>query len=640
MEKGQSLGEIPPGQHTLANIADRLKFWSQKTATVIVARNQDIPLEMTCPAVMTSEFLEVDITLSLTVQIDDVALFFTNLMGARSTMSVSDLKQIISPLLQQALSEAVGRLSIKDLVADQKRADIESLVAQALRTSLNRYGLRFGAVQTLAIAHPEYDAQQRRIGELWLQRQELSFDQEAAKLAADKLFTQIEQQEKTNDLQILKAQTDADHMEAELVVRRRRIGLRKQLREAALAGEFDRITNEEELQQFLQQRDQARLIRDDELASLQSALRDKATDRTAAREHLLRKLDLEQQADLESVRIDLDHQARVKRLQHELQLADLNQSEESKAWKRRIEKEIQESAHRRTEGLKTLQHDVTVARESASSRRFEELEDVMHRQRAARIEAELEYETASSRQRIALLEHETRITQENALLELEQRKTQRTAEIDRKAGVDQIERLRLLNEVNLVSQRAQHDMQLEAERQRTQLEVMKLETEGKIAVAKSGAIRGASEFEIMAAAPDVAAHVADVLKAKAIADASIATSNAQVAGNQAATARERELQNQLTASEKASADKAIAAFREAMQAQQNAFQQFGSTLGDVTKNLGSAAPQMATPAASAAPTDGTPSNHSHNPRRVILCADCRSENDETDRHCRRCGKTL
>ncbi|MEZ6087062.1 MAG: SPFH domain-containing protein [Pirellulaceae bacterium] len=102
---------------------------------------------------MTSEFLEVDITLSLTVQIDDVALFFTNLMGARSTMSVSDLKQIISPLLQQALSEAVGRLSTKDLVTGQRREDVESLVAKALRTSLNRYGLRFAAVQTLTIAH-------------------------------------------------------------------------------------------------------------------------------------------------------------------------------------------------------------------------------------------------------------------------------------------------------------------------------------------------------------------------------------------------------------------------------------------------------------------------------------------------------
>ena len=82
IEKGQSLGELPPGQHTLSNIVDRMKFWTQKTATVIVARQQDVRLELVCPELLTSEFLEVEVTLSVTVRLEDVALVTTN--GARN----------------------------------------------------------------------------------------------------------------------------------------------------------------------------------------------------------------------------------------------------------------------------------------------------------------------------------------------------------------------------------------------------------------------------------------------------------------------------------------------------------------------------------------------------------------------------
>ena len=81
--------------------------------------------------------------------------------------------------------------------------------------------------------------------------------------------------------------------------------------------------------------------------------------------------------------------------------------------------------------------------------------------------------------------------------------------------------------------------------------------------------------------------------------------------------------------------------REALQAQQASFQQFGGMVEGITRNL---APQpgstvvvsggTATTVPPAGST-GTPANH-----RVLVCQSCRTENSDTDRHCRQCGKSL
>lgn len=646
LEDGESLGELPSGQHTLANVVDRMKFWTKKTATVIVARQQDVRLELTCPGLPTSELLEVEITLALTVQVDDVAMFFSNLMGAKSSIAINDIRHIVEPLLCQSLGEAVGRLSINELVAEHKRADIETGVAQALRTSLMRYGLKFGTVQTLTIAHPEYDAQRRRTGQLWLQRQELDFDTQSARLEADKLFAQIERQEKADDLDILQQQVTADHMEADLAVRMRRIEIRKQLRAAALAGRFDRLNNEEELQKFLEQRDRERLIRQDEIDSLTVALREQATDRDAARKHLLSRLDLEQSAELESVRIDLDHQQRLKTCEYEIALTEQTQSAENRQWKAALQKEAEGAEHRRAQAQAELQAELARKRDTATVRRAEEQEESAHSLRNVRIENEVKVESAIALQRIAAIEVETQTAREQAELELKRRKTELIDEGNRKAGEDQIKRLQLVTEINLATQRAQHQMVLEAEQKRAEIEVMKSDAAARASVTKMTGLRGASAFEVMAAAPDVAGQIANVMNTQASANASIATSNAQTAADRDAAERERELQSQLVSAKDEGMQAAIAAYRESLQSQQAAsqaaMQQFGTTIENVTKNIAPTNPHVfftggSTVGPVAPPSSVGSAGTSH---RVVLCPHCRSENEETDHHCCRCGKGL
>jgi len=652
IEQGQSLGELPPGQHTLSNIVDKMKFWTQKTATVIIARQQDVRLEMACPGLMTSEFLEVDVTLSVTVRLEDVALFFTNLMGSKSSISVEDIRRIVTPFLKQSLWEAVGRMSIKDLVSDQKRFDVESLAPQSLQTALTRYGLRLGSVETLSICHPEYDAQLRRTGQLWLKRQELDFDKAAAQLAADQLFAKIEQQEKTNDLEVLEAQVTNDRMEANQVVRLRRIGIRKEVRAAILANRFDEINGEEELGRFIEQRDKERLIRQDEIDALKSALRDKSADRVSQRNHLLRKLDLEQNAELDALRIDLNFAQRMKARQHEITLAELNESDDSRKWKSSLQREADEAEQQRTEAQKELESSLALSRSASTDRRTEEAEDAQHELRVSRVRRENTYEGATLTHRIGLLQVETAKAQDLAQFEMERRRKELEAETNRKESEDQDNWFKSVQEQNLATNRAQHEMRLQADRQQAELETMKMEiaskteaakmdAESRAITAKIAALRGASGFEVMAIAPDIAAHAADVLKTQANATATIASANSTAAASQAASAREQELLAKLSDAQRDSLDRATAAYREAMQLQQSSFSQFGSTMENVTKNLAPVAPQVIIPGMP--PFGGTSTSPTATPNpgaKTILCPKCRSENTETDRHCRRCGEAL
>lgn len=652
IEKGQSLGELPPGQHTLSNIVDRMKFWTQKTATVIVARQQDVRLELVCPGLLTSEFLEVEVALSITVRLEDVALFFANVMASKSAVSIDDIRQIVSPFLKQSLWEAVGRLSIKDLVGDQKRFDVESLTLQSLQTALTRYGLRLGTVETFSISHPEYDDQLRRTGQLWLQRQQLGFDQEAARLAADRLVAQIEQQEKSNDLAVLQKQVDTDLLEAEQVVRLRRIGVRREIRAAILANRFDQINNEEEMVKFVEQRDKERLIRAEELESLKAALRDKSADRDSTRAHLLRKLALEQAVDLESLRIDLNHQQRMKTRRFELELVSLNDSETSRQRAAAIQQETEDAERRRQTAHAELDNNLALARKSSSHQRTEELEQVFHEQKVARVRGEMTLETAMLTQKVALIELETSKARDLASYEMELRRKELEHEINTRENLSQMDRLRMVQELNLANMKAQQDMLLQANRQQHEFEERKAAIQSKsdldqiqarsfAETARINAIKGASGFDVMAIAPDVAAHAADVLKTQATATATVAAANAQSVASQLTSEREKALFAQLTDSQRETLERATAAYQAAMQAQQGMFNQFGSTMEAVTKNLAPVAPQVIIPGVTpGAVAGGTSATTGSVGSRVVLCPKCRSENAETSRHCIRCGQEI
>jgi len=641
LERGQSVGEVPPGQYTLQGLSDKLKFWTKKSITAILTRLGEVPLELECSGLPTSELIEVEVAVRLCVQIDDVALFQKNLLASRSALTLADLRNIVLPIVRQALWETISRLSIKDLTGDQARGDLEMCVAQGLGTALIRNGLRFTQVQTLSVSHPEYDAHRRRTGQLWLQRLDLDHDKAAAGLVADRLFAEIQQQEKTDELEVLAQQVAADRMEGDLALRIRRVGIRKKLREAVLAGKFDELNSADELVKFQQQLNQDQSIRQDEFDTLVAVLKEKSADRVATRARLLEKLRIEQQAELEGLRIDLDYAQQVKTRRHEMALAELDDSAASRQWQANLQRESAAAENRHAAALKQLAHDRQIALTERTDRRENEVQDALHGQRMDRVQGEIQIAQAERGQRVELIQVETLKSHEFAKLEIASRKSELERNINRDAGLDQLARLAQVQQMNLSFEREMREMKRTDQKQDAELEVLKEDKVSQRELARIQALRGMSAIELLATSPQ-AALLADVLKHKSTNQAAVAMAQSQATAAQANDSRLEELRSKLTQSERDGAERAIAALKEAMQSQQATFGQFGSMIESVTKNL---APQpgstvvvsggTAVPVhpAGAAPADATG-------RKVLVCSSCRTENPESNRFCHQCGKGL
>lgn len=639
LERGQSVGEVPPGQYTLQALSERLKFWTKKAMTAILARQGEVPLELACSGLATSELLEVEVAVRLCLQIDDVALFQRNLLASRPKLTLEDLKEIIQPIIRQALWETIGRLSIKDLTGEQARGDLELCISQSLGTALFRNGLKFTQVQALSVSHPEYDAHRERTGQLWLQRLGLDHERSEAQLAADRLLQEIQQQEKTDELEVLAQQVAADRMEGDLAAKIRRIGIRKQIRAAILAGEFDGIQSEEERLRFLQQRDTERLIREDEYQTLVETLNNQTEDREATRQQLLRRLQLEQNSEQETLRVELDYAQQMRTRRHEIALTELNDSEETRQWRLEIEREASLAETRRVEALKQIEHDRKLASAIKTDRREEEWLETIHAQRLDRAQGEIQLAQAERAQRAGLIEIEMRKSRELSELDLQSRKAELEREINNNASNDQLTKLMKIQEMNLAMAKAQHELKLMEQRQQVELESMREDKQSESQLKRIQAMRGMSEIELVAHSPN-AAIVAETLKHQSSQHATVEVAKAQAAALQATNSKHEEMYQKLNDAERQNADRVIAAMREAMMGQQTSFQQFGSIIEGVTRNL-APQPNSTVVVSGGAAVPVAPAGATHPaPHRALVCSSCRSENADTARFCHQCGKPL
>lgn len=651
LERGQSIGEVTPGQYTLQNLTDRLSFWTKKSIVAILTREGEVPLDLSCSGLATREILEVDVDVRLSIQLDDVALFQKNLLASRDSLTLDDLKRIVLPLVQQSLRETISGMSIKDLTGQQARTDLEMCVSQALGIALIRNGLKFTQVQTLSVSHPEYDKQQKRTGTLFLQRLGYEHDQAAADLAVDELLAQIKRQEKTNDLEVLAQQVAADRMEGDLAVRLRRIGIYKQMREAARAGQFDRIHSEAEVEKFMLQADKERLLRADELATFKSTLADQSNDRAAVRAQLLKKLDLEQQAELQAVRVDLEFTHKLRTRQHEIALAELNDSEESRQWKKNLQREIEGAEHRRNEELKQTESDRKRAKEFADDGREDEWQEVLHDQRIDRVKGEIEVSRAERGQRITLISVETHKAEEFSKLEIDHRKAQLEDEIKRLAIGRQSEKIDLLDKLkamNEAANRAQHELVLAAKQKEAELEALKADRISKAQIDFIVAIKDLNDSALIIAAPDAerAAILAGVVNTKAVQATQAEIAKAQLA--EANNAKIAESLAQMTDYERQRNSQQTELLTRLLQQKDESHSanvgQIASLVESITKSLAHQAPppppaptvivggQQVSPAPQSSPAEA--------PRRTVVCSRCRAENRETDRFCCQCGNPM
>ena len=345
---------------------------------------------------------------------------------------------------------------------------------------------------------------------------------------------------------------------------------------------FNKIQNRDDFEKMVAEIDQNRLLRREERESLIAAYEERKEDRTQLREHLLETLQIEREQELEELRTELDHAARVRSLQREAELSRLSQTQESEDWRLEVEREQQATAHRHQQKLERVRAAWERARESRRQKRDDKWDGILHQQKMAEVQEEMIFAKAERTRKIALMESELNSRLKTEKLELQKRRTEAELELQQQKSSNQMDRLQRVQEMNAQFAERQQRMQVE-------LETLKADSASQRELDRIAAMSDLStEAMVATAGVENAALLADLKKHEATQDAV----KAQAEADPAAELNEERLRmyEKMNETERAKADAIADAYKTAMQSQQ----------GNVQQMIGGLA-QAATPTAPAPP---------------------------------------
>jgi|GEM_PF-1051747 hypothetical protein len=445
VDEGCLVGEVSPGSYVLETFLERLQFWRERQVTVVLARQEDVALQLALK-VPTAEFLTVDAKVRLTVQIEDIAAFLENLLGAQERLLIKHVEnsthrsvsELVSPLVRQALWGAIRSVSIKDLMTPGVQQQMSDTVTDAVCSSLKRYGLRFVEVQMVHIEHEDHDALAERSGDRW-----------------------IEDEEKR--LQILRLETESELARDEVDKRLQRNSVRRELMSALNAGKMDGVNSEEEMRQFVLDIDRQKLLRREERDQLVFDYETNKQDRGIARQHGLKLLQLEQRLELENARVDLDHAVAARAIEHEIELSQLTHSKRNQDWQQKLQLERDRLQSARDERRKARDFKWDELRRDGVNRREEQTEQALQTQRLDAIADEIRISRRERKNRVAMLEIELKAHLEEQNLELTKRRKEWELEHANQKSDSQIDRMRRVQDMNLDfdHRRKQNELDLE-----------------------------------------------------------------------------------------------------------------------------------------------------------------------------------
>jgi hypothetical protein len=533
IEDGGVVGELYAGQYTFESFCERLRFWRNKQATVFLTRSEDVPVESRLINLPCLEGVCFDLDFRWTIQMGEVLPFMENLMGASEEVSVQKLEQLLAPSLHQAVRDTIGQLSYDSIVAGGYVSALCDGVRSRIDVKLSRYGLTFVDVQS-ASAKPQDGGISARQGELWL---------------------------KTRENQLLRTAStiDNEQVQATAADMLKKVELRVALRASVTEDRLNRVKNKEEFEKGIADIDRDRLLRIEEREALVAAYEERKEDREQLRAHLLATIDLQREQELAELRLAIDHAARMKSLNQEIEQSRLSRTLDSEKWRAELEREREQLNERLAQQHRDVKSRWERIREARQQRRDESWEALLHAQRAESIKTEVELARADRQRQLALVQAELNNRLANEKLEIQKRQELWEIEAREKKSVSQLDRLQRIQEMNAQFAERQQRMQLE-------IENLKADSASKRELERVQAMSGLGTDVLIATAGEAnAALLADLKKHQASQEAVIAQANA--VPTEELNAERLKMYELMNATERAKAEAIAEAYRMAMQSQ-------------------------------------------------------------------------
>ena len=445
-ENGRNIGEVPPGNYTLESFSDKLKFWTRKDTVLYLF--QSTPISATYPPqkfltkdnhgdggqldvgesayasqkFLTKDNLLVSSAVEVQFRISDMGLFVKNMLGGKMDYTNEELVNDTSSIMLDSLQESFSQFTIAELNGPEARKYLDASVELAIQSSMGRYGIAFERLSILSMVHEGYDELQEKKRELWLIREDQPVTLEENELKNAARLNEVRQQEKWNELDLLAEQVGLDREEGELAVTRRRAGIHMEERDLIQSDQFDEITTENEMKQFLFENDKNGLLREQERRELIETFAAEHSDKAKRREKMLEKLDMQLQNDLNDYRLEYEHGLKLLTLQRESEIAQRTESEENRKWLVELERE--------------------------RAQRKENIARLADEQLMVRAAGEVEFERLQSEKRNQAISSEIRAAEAASLLDQQNQRELWEIELRSKKSESQLDRLAAVQKLN------------------------------------------------------------------------------------------------------------------------------------------------------------------------------------------------
>ena len=539
IDDGILVGEVPPGEYTLESFVERLQFWRKRQATIFLTRCEDVPVDSDVHNVPCLDGVCFDVSYRWTVQITDILSFMDNLMGAKESVSIEELEELLSPIIGQAAYSAIGQSSCDEV----QSADFVTRLSDGIRSRVDvkfqRYGLDFVDLQTASCSCDDGGVAERK-GETWLASREIQLQRAAAQVENDQLSARLD------DI-------------------RSKTSLRKELRTAVSGDRLNKIQSDEDFKKFIAEIDKDQLLRQEERESLVAAYEERKDDRGQLREHLLATMDIHREQELEELRTEMDYAVRMKSLEKEIELSRLSQTKDAEGWRHDLEREKEEATHRRQQKHDRVKTRWDRIREAHRQKRDDSWEAIVHEQKMEDVRSDVDLARAERDRKLALIQSELNVRLGKEKLEVQKRQQEWELEFQEKSSTSQMDRLQRVQEMNAQFVERQQKMQVD-------MDNLKADSASNRELNRIQAMSNLSTEALVATAgAENAALLADLKKHESTQDAA----KTQAAANPSAELNEERLRmyEKMNEAEKSKADAIAEAYKTAMQSQQGNVQQ-------------------------------------------------------------------
>jgi hypothetical protein len=193
--QGDAATEVPQGEYEIEGFFARLNHLLRDGhAEILVTRSTALPVALELTDLATSEHLDLTVSVTLAVRIENVPAFARHFMTTPGTIGVAQLCELLTTPVRQLAREFVAARSLREMAADKNtRAQLEQHLVGGLAFLLAEYGLAATRVDTLELRHDRIDANRARIASAYIATDDKRVALAGAK-ALDELYTEEEWQ--------------------------------------------------------------------------------------------------------------------------------------------------------------------------------------------------------------------------------------------------------------------------------------------------------------------------------------------------------------------------------------------------------------------------------------------------------------